>query len=114
MRRKSSIQSNDIEDLKRQNTNIENQSKPWNRVGLGLLLLFIPKVIEHNLNRIHSLAVRQLERARDSYNGDGDNPGAAGGSIHQEGEEDSSEEATANGGGVYARRTKKMKTNGNY
>lgn len=69
------------------------------------------------------VAVRQLERARDSYNGnDGElgggnnNHGAAGGAHHHEGEEDSSEETNSmnGGGGAYARRTKKMKTNGNY
>lgn len=64
-----------------------------------------------------SFSVRQLERARDSYNGnDGEaaNHAGAGGNPH-DGEEDSSEEANANGGGAYARRTKKMKTtNGSY
>lgn len=66
------------------------------------------------------LAVRQLERARDSYNGNEGEVGSngAGGSNHNDGEEDSSEEAAVNGsgggGGAYARRTKKMKTNGNY
>lgn len=66
-------------------------------------------------------AVRQLERARDSYNGnDGEaanGGGAAGGNAH-DGEEDSSEEPSTNGGGgggAYGRRTKKIKTsNGGY
>lgn len=41
MRRKSSIQSNDIDDLKRQNTNIEHQSESiayfgWSGVALSV------------------------------------------------------------------------------
>lgn len=102
MRRKSSIQSNDIDDLKRQNANIETQSKshqlivqrPWSLLHVIICPTF---------------AVRQLERARDSYNG------AEGGDVGNNvagPEEDSSEEAN---GGAYARRTKKMKTtNGGY
>lgn len=122
MRRKSSIQSNDIEDLKRQNSNIENQSRCY-LGGLGIAISISRpnhfRTAWFNLG-LCSPAVRQLERARDSYNGnDGDaanGGGAAGGNAH-DGEEDSSEEPNTNGGGggAYGRRTKKIKTsNGGY
>lgn len=64
------------------------------------------------------LAVRQLERARDSYNGAGVDANDIimgvnnhGGPGQPDGEMDSSEEMN---GGAYARRAKKLKANGNF